>query len=144
MWLLQHSISSRVRNLRVPSTQRSTVRSVITRRDQVHPYPAKIQSRFSRKQRLGWKIFVLYFRLIFSCRITPFSLVPPVIEHPVYVSPHGLKYEDICYTCISKTVIASFSTALNGRKGYQRDKIKKTQLEGSSLVVREKNNTTER
>ena len=51
----------------------------------MHPYPAKLQSRFSRKQSLRWKIFILYFWLIFSCRITPFSLVPPVTEHPVYL-----------------------------------------------------------
>ena len=61
------------------------MRSVITRRDRVHPYPPKIQSRFSWKQSFRWKIFILYFRLIFSCRVTPFSLVPPVTEHPVYI-----------------------------------------------------------
>ena len=44
----------------------------------------KIQSRFSRKQSLERKIFILYFRLLFSRRITPFPLVPPVTNHPVY------------------------------------------------------------
>ena len=61
------------------------MRSVITRRDKVHAYRAKIQSRFSRKQRLERKIFILYFRLLFSRRITPFPLVPPVTNHPVYI-----------------------------------------------------------
>ena len=67
-----------------PSRQRSTVRSVITRRDKVHAYRAKVQSRFSRKQSLKRKIFTLYFRLLFSRRITPFPLVPPVTNHPVW------------------------------------------------------------
>ena len=67
-----------------PLRQRSTVRSVVTRRDKVHAYRAKIHSRFSRKQSLKRKIFILYFRLLFSRRITPFSLVPPVTNHPVY------------------------------------------------------------
>ena len=67
------------------SRQRSTVRSVITRRDKVHAYRTKIQSRFSRKQSVKRKIFILYFRLLFSRRITPFPLVPPVTNHPVYV-----------------------------------------------------------
>ena len=53
-------------------------------RDKVHAYPAKIQSRFSRKQSLERKIFILYFRLLFSRRITPFPLVPPVTNHPAY------------------------------------------------------------
>ena len=57
-----------------PSRQRSTVRSVITRRDKVHAYRTKIQSRFSRKQSVKRKIFILYFRLLFSRRITPFRL----------------------------------------------------------------------
>ena len=64
--------------------QRSTVRSVITRCDKVLAYRAKIQSRFSQKQSLKRKIFILYFRLLFSRRITPFPLVPPVTNHPVY------------------------------------------------------------
>ena len=42
------------------------------------------QSRFSRKQSLKRKIFILYFRLLFSRSITPFPLVPPVTNHPVY------------------------------------------------------------
>ena len=64
--------------------QRSTVRSVITRCDKVLAYRAKIQSRFSRKQSLKRKIFILYFRLLFSRRITPFPLVPSVTNHPVH------------------------------------------------------------
>ena len=48
-------------------------------------YRAKIQSRFSRKQSLKRKIFILYFRLLFSRRIIPFPLVPPVTNHLVYV-----------------------------------------------------------
>ena len=64
--------------------QRSTVRSVTTRRDKVRAYRAKIQSRFSRKQSLKRKLFIPYFRLLFSRRITPFPLVPPVTNHPVY------------------------------------------------------------
>ena len=63
----------------------STIKSVITKRDKVHAYRAKIQSRFSRKQRLERKIFILYFRLLFSRRMTPFPLVPPVTNHPVYI-----------------------------------------------------------
>ena len=63
--------------------QRSTVRSVIRRRDKVRAYRAKIQSRFSRKQSLKRKIFILYFRLLFLRRITAFPLVPPVTNHPV-------------------------------------------------------------
>ena len=63
--------------------RRSTVRSVITRRDKVYAYRAKIQSRFSRKQRLKRKIFIPYFRHIFSRKITPFPLVPPVTNHPL-------------------------------------------------------------
>ena len=55
------------------------------RTQKVHAYRAKIQSRFSRKQSLQRKIFILYFRLLFSRRITPFQLVPPVIDHPVYL-----------------------------------------------------------
>ena len=48
-------------------------------------YRTKIQSRFSRKQSLKRKIFILYFRLLFSRRITPFPLVPPVtIPHVPY------------------------------------------------------------
>ena len=54
------------------------MRSVITRRDKVHAYRAKIQSRFSQNQSLKRKIFILYFRFLFSRRITPFTLVPPV------------------------------------------------------------------
>ena len=68
-----------------PSRQRSTVRSVITKRDKVHAYRAKIQSRFSRKQSLKRKIFILFFRLLFSSRITPFPFVPPVTDHLVYM-----------------------------------------------------------
>ena len=64
--------------------QRSTVRSVITRRDKVHAYQAKIQSLFSRKQSLKRKIFILYFQLLFSRRITPFPFVPPVTNHLIY------------------------------------------------------------
>ena len=67
-----------------PSRQRSTVRSVITKRDKVHAYRAKIQSRFSRKQSLKRKTFILHFRFLFSRRITHFPLVPPVTNHPVY------------------------------------------------------------
>ena len=52
--------------------------------NKVHAYRAKIQSRFSRKQSLKRKIFILYFRLLFSRRITPFRLVPPVTNHLVY------------------------------------------------------------
>ena len=59
---------------------------IIARRDKVHAYRAKIQSRFSRKQSLKRKIVILYFRLLFSRRITPFPLVPPVTNHPVYRS----------------------------------------------------------
>ena len=55
----------------------------------MHAYRAKIQSRFSRKQSLKRKIFLLYFRLLFSRIITPFPLVPPVINHPVYVRDVG-------------------------------------------------------
>ena len=68
-----------------PSRQRSTVRSVITRGDKVHAYRAKIQSQFSRKQSLKQKICIRYFPFLFSRRITPFPLVPPVTNHPVYV-----------------------------------------------------------
>ena len=75
-----------------PSRQRSTVRSVITRRDKVHAYRAKIESRFSRKQSLKRKIFILYFRLLFSRKIAPFQLVPPVTNHLVYIC--------ICYMYI--------------------------------------------
>ena len=64
--------------------QRSTVRSVITRCDKVLAYRAKIQSRFSRKQSLKRKIFILYFRFPFSRRITPFPLAPLVTNHLVY------------------------------------------------------------
>ena len=60
--------------------------NIITRRDKVHAYRGKIESRFSRKQSLKRKIFILYFRLLFSRRITPFPLVPPVTNHPVYKS----------------------------------------------------------
>ena len=45
---------------------------------------SKIQSRFSRKQIFKRQIFILYFRLLFSRRITSFPLVPPVSKHPVY------------------------------------------------------------
>ena len=72
--------------------RRFTVRSVITRRDKVHAYRAKIQSRFSRKQSLKGKIFILHFRLLFSRRITPVPLVPPVTNHPVYTSNDLLIY----------------------------------------------------
>ena len=65
--------------------QRSTVRSVTTRRDKVQAYRAKIQSRFSRKQSLKRKMFTLYFRLLFSRTITPFPLVPPVT---LYINTH--------------------------------------------------------
>ena len=65
-------------------------------RDKVHAYPAKIQSRFSRKQSLERKIFILYFRLLFSRRITPFPLVPPVTSHPVYLSI-GVRYSNKYY-----------------------------------------------
>ena len=51
----------------------------------MHAYRAKIQSRFSRKQSLKRKIFILYFRLLFSRRITPFLLVSPITNHPVYL-----------------------------------------------------------
>ena len=51
----------------------------------MHAYRAKIQSRFSRKRSLKRKIFILYFRLLFSRRITPFPLVPPVTNYPVYL-----------------------------------------------------------
>ena len=61
----------------------AAVRSVITRR-KVHAYRANIQSRFCRKQSFKWKNFILYFRLLFLCRIIPFPLVPPVTNHPVY------------------------------------------------------------
>ena len=71
--------------LREKRSRGSTVRSVITRRDKVHAYRAKIQSRFSREQSLKRKIFILYFRFLFSCRITPFPLVPPITNHPVYL-----------------------------------------------------------
>ena len=86
-----------------PSRQRSTVRSVITRRDKVHAYRAEIQSRFSRKQSLKRKIFILYFRLLFSRRITPFPLVPPVTNHPVYLcrnlnGPRGRTSKG-CFIC---------------------------------------------
>ena len=54
-------------------------------RHKVHTYRAKIQSQFSRKQSLKRKIFILYFRHLFSPRITPFPLVPPVTNHPVYI-----------------------------------------------------------
>ena len=67
------------------SRLRPTVRSVITRRDKVPAYRAKIQSRFSRKQSLERKIFILYFRFLFSRRITHLPLVPPVTNHPVYI-----------------------------------------------------------
>ena len=53
-------------------------------RHKVHAYRAKIQSQFSQKQSLKRKIFILYFRLLFSRTITPFPLVPPVTNHPVY------------------------------------------------------------
>ena len=59
--------------------------SVITRRDKEYAYRAKIQSRFSQKQSLKRKIIILYFQLLFLRRITPFPLVPPVTNHPVYV-----------------------------------------------------------
>ena len=52
------------------------------RTQKVHAYRAKIQSRFSRKQSLQRKIFIVYFRLLFSRRIAPFQLVPPVTNHP--------------------------------------------------------------
>ena len=70
-------------SIKVWKNERSIVRSVITRRDKVHAYRAKIQSRFSQKQSLERKIFILYFRLLFSHRITPFPLVSPVTNHPV-------------------------------------------------------------
>ena len=56
----------------------------------MHAYPAKIQSRFSRKQSLKRKIFILYFQLLFSRRITPFPLVPPVTNHPVYIRVYSI------------------------------------------------------
>ena len=52
-------------------------------RDKVHAYRVEIQSRFSRKRSLKRKMFILYFRLLFSRRITPFPLAPPIINHPV-------------------------------------------------------------
>ena len=60
----------------------STVRSVITRRDKVHLYRAKIQSRFSRKQSFKRKIFILYLRLLFSRRIIPLSACTTSYESP--------------------------------------------------------------
>ena len=77
------NILERFINITSIETQ-STIKSVITKRDKVHAYRAKIQSRFSRKQNLKWKIFILYFRLLFLRRITPFPLVPPVTNHSVY------------------------------------------------------------
>ena len=67
---------------------------------------AKIQSRFSRKQSLKRKIFILYFRLIFSRRITSFPLVPSVTNHPVYLFYllyvwNGLKNQDNSFASCS-------------------------------------------
>ena len=45
-------------------------------------YRANIQSRFSRKQSLKRKIFILHFRLLFLCRITPF----PIVQTTLYIS----------------------------------------------------------
>ena len=79
------------------------MRSVITRRDKVHAYRPKIQSRFSRKQSLKRKICILYFRLLFSRRIIPFPLVPPVTIYicksylSVYSNIMNIKY--IFFTC---------------------------------------------
>ena len=62
------------------------MRSVITRRDKVHAYRAKIQSRFSRKQSLKRKIFILYFRLLFSRTITPLSACTTSYQPPcIYI-----------------------------------------------------------
>ena len=47
-------------------------------------YFNSIQFRFSREQSLKRKTFILYFRLLFSRRITPFPIVPPVTNPPVY------------------------------------------------------------
>ena len=61
-------------------------------------YRAKIQSRFSRKQSLKRKIFILYFRLLFSRRTTLFPLVPPVTNHPVYIVHVRIFYRQTFYT----------------------------------------------
>ena len=62
-------------------------------RHKVHAYRAKIQSRFSLKQSVKRKIFILHFRVLFSRRITPFPLVPPVTSHPVYLLKYCLLYK---------------------------------------------------
>ena len=51
------NILERFINITSIETQ-STIKSVITKRDKVHAYRAKIQSRFSRKQSLKWKICI--------------------------------------------------------------------------------------
>ena len=62
----------------------------------MHAYRAKIQSRFSRKQSHKLNILILYFRLLFSRRITPFPLVPPVTNHPVYYILIVVLYSRLC------------------------------------------------
>ena len=62
----------------------------------MHAYRANIQSRFSRNQSLKRKISILYFRLLFSHRITPFPLVPPVTNHLVYYRSSSKSVSYIC------------------------------------------------
>ena len=45
---------------------------------------SKVQSRFSRKQSLKRKTFILYFRLLFSRRIIPFPLYHQFTNHLAY------------------------------------------------------------
>ena len=58
------------------------------------------------KQRLKRKIFIVYFRLSFSRRITPFPLVPPVTNHLIDSSCFTRNHKTFSYLSKSHFLIS--------------------------------------
>lgn len=81
----------------------------------MHTYSQNVRSWFSRKQSLKWKKIILYFRLIFSCRITP------TLEHPVYNRNRG--HTKLLFVCREKSYSSKeFLTSNLSQRGMRRSK----------------------